>query len=281
MPSVEQGLAGLGLNFFGNLPTIGGQFVEKGAQFLVDNQNRNLALDQQRVDDKNADLMREFAKMGIRWRVEDAKAAGLHPLAALGMQPAQGSPVYSLPPYSPGMDVSRAARAGMTHGERLSSVMEMLTLQRAGLENELIASQIARMRGDGPPVPEYNPQPHDPIIGSSHDKSLDPGAINSITYARMPGGKVMVTPSKDIKERLEDNATMETMWEVLIRTGKVPQPPRDMLPPGAVQWGDFNRVTMTFSPLYPEPTSSRGLSDFVDRLQDFGSQFKKNLRHFR
>jgi len=31
-----------------------------------------------------ADNQREFAKMGIRWRVEDAKAAGLHPLVAMG-----------------------------------------------------------------------------------------------------------------------------------------------------------------------------------------------------
>lgn len=33
--------------------------------------------------DKNIALQREFAQMGIRWRVEDAKAAGLHPMYAL------------------------------------------------------------------------------------------------------------------------------------------------------------------------------------------------------
>lgn len=272
-------LANVGLKVIGSIPPVSQHLIDKVSQV---HQQLNLpAMVSSEVDEKNAALQREFAQMGIRWRVQDAKAAGLHPLAALGMQPAQASPSYSLPPYSPGMDVSRAARAGMTNSDRVLNMMELLSLQRAGLENELLASQIARMRGDAPPVPEYNPQPHEPVMASSHDMSLDPGGINSITYARMPGGKVMVTPSKDIKERLEDNATMETMWEVLIRTGKVPQPPRDMLPPGAVQWGDFNRVTMTFSPLYPEPTSSRGLSDFVDRLQDFGSQFKKNLRHFR
>lgn len=35
---------------------------------------------------------KEFAQHGLRWRVEDAKAAGLHPLSALG---AQGLPAYS------------------------------------------------------------------------------------------------------------------------------------------------------------------------------------------
>lgn len=42
---------------------------------------------------KNANLQRQFAKMGIRWRVADAKAAGLHPLAALGSSGASGSPI--------------------------------------------------------------------------------------------------------------------------------------------------------------------------------------------
>lgn len=41
----------------------------------------------------SADLQREFAKHGVQWRVEDAKAAGLHPLAALGMMPASASPI--------------------------------------------------------------------------------------------------------------------------------------------------------------------------------------------
>jgi hypothetical protein len=33
---------------------------------------------------------KEFAKMGIRWKVNDAKAAGLHPLAALGAHTSSG-----------------------------------------------------------------------------------------------------------------------------------------------------------------------------------------------
>lgn len=36
---------------------------------------------------------KEFAKKGIQWRAEDARKAGIHPLAALGAQTAQYSPV--------------------------------------------------------------------------------------------------------------------------------------------------------------------------------------------
>ena len=39
-------------------------------------------------------LQKEFAQHGVRWRVEDAKAAGIHPLAALGMSPNQATPVH-------------------------------------------------------------------------------------------------------------------------------------------------------------------------------------------
>ncbi|UDN67507.1 DNA pilot protein [robinz microvirus RP_35] len=39
------------------------------------------------------DAQREFAQMGIRWKVEDAKAAGVHPLYALGAQTHSYSPV--------------------------------------------------------------------------------------------------------------------------------------------------------------------------------------------
>lgn len=52
-----------------------------------------------RANATNAALMREqmamqeeFARYGIRWRVEDAKAAGLHPLSALGATPASYTP---------------------------------------------------------------------------------------------------------------------------------------------------------------------------------------------
>jgi hypothetical protein len=48
-------------------------------------------------DDKNYDRQKQFAKNSIRWRVQDAKKAGIHPLAALGAggstyQPTMGAP---------------------------------------------------------------------------------------------------------------------------------------------------------------------------------------------
>jgi hypothetical protein len=44
---------------------------------------------------KNRALQREFAQNQIRWKVADAKAAGLHPLAALGATSTPYNPVSS------------------------------------------------------------------------------------------------------------------------------------------------------------------------------------------
>lgn len=51
-------------------------------------------MDKEEGEDQR-EQQREFAQHGIRWRVEDAKAAGLHPLAAIGAAGASYSPVIT------------------------------------------------------------------------------------------------------------------------------------------------------------------------------------------
>lgn len=94
---------------------------------------------------------KEFAQKGIQWRVADAKAAGIHPLYALGAQPMSftpssvGADPLSYAVSDLGQDVSRAAEAVMSGPERVQAkVMAGLQLERAGLENDLLRSQIAR-----------------------------------------------------------------------------------------------------------------------------------------
>jgi hypothetical protein len=53
-------------------------------------------------------LQKEMAKNGIQWRVADAKKAGLHPLAALGMSPNQATP--TLVGDRPGDAISEGAK---------------------------------------------------------------------------------------------------------------------------------------------------------------------------
>lgn len=46
------------------------------------------------ANDANYNAQKEFAQMGIRWKVADAKAAGIHPLYALGANTVSFSPSY-------------------------------------------------------------------------------------------------------------------------------------------------------------------------------------------
>lgn len=107
----------------------------------------------------------------IQRRVADAKAAGIHPMFALGANVSSPSVSVGGDPMasalsSMGQDLSRAARAGMNGGQRAESdELQMLALDRARLGNELLRTQIAsinaRMQQSqiGPPVPTDTEEP--------------------------------------------------------------------------------------------------------------------------
>ena len=113
----------------------------------------------------NLNAQKEFAQHGLRWRVEDAKAAGLSPLAALGGASFQPStPHVAFPQKSRsgsaertlrgiGQDISRAVRAQMTPEEK-----------RVSLANARIAEADAKLKElqvkrqiEGPGSPNFNP----------------------------------------------------------------------------------------------------------------------------
>lgn len=85
----------------------------------------------------NADLQREFAKNGITWRVEDAKRAGLHPLAALGMIPASGQGI------SIGDTTGESfSHAGQSIGGALQRGLSQDDQEAISLQKKLLLSQI-------------------------------------------------------------------------------------------------------------------------------------------
>lgn len=115
---------------------------------------------------KNRNLQREFAQSGIQWKVADAKAAGVHPLYALGAS------THSFSPVSAGSDlggagesVGRAIHSTMAPDERgASKVMERLAVERATLQNDQLKLDIMASRnkllsqaGTGKPIPSAGP----------------------------------------------------------------------------------------------------------------------------
>lgn len=100
------------------------------------------------INQANYEHQKEFAQNGIRWRVADAKAAGLHPLAALGAQTSGYTPsavVGDSPDFSflrdIGQDVGRAIDAKSTAAERAANKAKIdqgtnLELEGKALDND-------------------------------------------------------------------------------------------------------------------------------------------------
>lgn len=100
--------------------------------------------------DKQAKLQKEFAQKGIQWKVADAKAAGIHPLAALGAQTTSYAPtsVGDLGLSSMGQDIGRAVDSARSATGKVGAhnTMTKLAVERSGLENELLKTKIASER---------------------------------------------------------------------------------------------------------------------------------------
>lgn len=151
-----------------------GQAVGGAAGLFGGGGNNNNFYNSLAIMREQAQLQREFAQNGIRWKVEDAKAAGLHPIYALG----GGGASYSPSAVSVGSDTSadlgrdlgnmgaglgRAVAAAGSKEDRAATeyttAMRALGLQRAGLENQNLELQIAASRAAlqraqlGPPMP--------------------------------------------------------------------------------------------------------------------------------
>lgn len=114
---------------------------------------------------QNERLQKEFAQNGIRWKVEDAKAAGVHPLYAIGASGSSYSPVsvgsnIGAAMAQSGQDISRAMNATRPLDEREKWIQDMqdnmlyLDMQRRELENLLIQRQINQSFNQvGPALP--------------------------------------------------------------------------------------------------------------------------------
>lgn len=207
---------------------------------------------------KNRDLQREAAMHGLSWRVADAKAAGLHPLIGAGAQPTMltGAQSADVPNTaigdavtSMGQDLSRASNMRKTQADlEYEQLTRSLALERARLQNDLLDTQISRLRsepgdparvsGDGNvevrPSSIYSTTPGQPNVQA--------GAISDLQLQRTGTGYGYV-PSQQAKERMEDSLLLEGEWYWRNRIrpwiGASPppgaKPPSEPLPPG-MEW---------------------------------------------
>lgn len=167
----------------------GSAFMNRGdASGLSRDDQRFLADHQWKMDLRNEQFQNDLAKHGIKWRVQDAEDSGLHPLAALGVNPASGgfsasafnsgSPAtsrgsrFATALSNTGQDVSRAIAATQTEDERLRNRAEihktfaetdyfhaLADQVRNGPQNPPMPNRLSLYRNpDGSVVQGYSPE---------------------------------------------------------------------------------------------------------------------------
>lgn len=181
---------------------------------------------QQAIAAKNFEMQEQFAKKGIRWKVNDARKAGIHPLYALGAQTTSFSPVsvgssvdtsFGSAVASMGQDLSRAINATRTAPERLDAyakTVQDLSLTKMGLENELLASQVAKLKASiNPPMPDIIPEgksdERPPILVDGDKWNTNPRTSNAEDIEKRYGDDVfspgfLVTGWSDLKHNLRN-----------------------------------------------------------------------------
>lgn len=189
------------------------------------------------INQRNYDMQKEFAQMGIRWRAEDARAAGLHPLAAIGANVTGASPSYTMQASNPsrsnyretfgelGQNISRAINATATMEER---AITRERIRGAQLDNTIKEIEIRKLNSS-PPLPLPTPgQPSADWVESSYP---------SVAYMRSPTGLVPIMPP-NLAEALESDQTGQGQWLIRYRGGPnvnpIERPAKEMLPPGKV-----------------------------------------------
>lgn len=168
---------------------------------------------QEQTNAQNIAYQTEFAQNGIQWKAADARAAGINPLAALGANTASFSNVVAPQPGATnarpgdalsgaGQSVGRAiASTQSADDQAFNEASRALMLQKAGLQNELLQSQIENSRkvttfqpGNGPATPS----PAQTYAGGiPADVMVQPGtSFNSRWQDRVAGAGVQVDPDK-------------------------------------------------------------------------------------
>lgn len=249
---------------------IGGYFDQQARKNAADHAAR-----------ANYAQQKEFAQSGIQWKVEDAKKAGIHPLAALGASTPTTGGTHTV--GGGGSDlgsglaamsqtVGRAIQASSTADQRTMTNLSIRNAETelAGkeLDNQIKQSQLNQMNSVGPAFPSAN-DPHmiegqgdalpgvriTPSESAASEKGrpgIQAGAINSLRYTRESNGNIGVAPSKDMKEAIEDDVIGENLWHLKNRLIPPPPNPRHYpLSRGATEW-KWSPLRQEFVPYNPK-----------------------------
>lgn len=92
---------------------------------------------QEKMHKENMRMQREFAQNSIKWRVDDAKRAGIHPLAALGSQATYYTPTST----QSHNELSDIAGGVADSANSIGRSMQILALDNQDSQNKLLQAQ--------------------------------------------------------------------------------------------------------------------------------------------
>lgn len=137
-------------SIFGGVGSAVGGIVD-GVLGMKSDKDKSQAQQQaaQQAAQLNYEQQKEFAQHGIRWRVEDAKEAGLHPLAALGAQSPSYTPTFQSDAFYQEPTSSVLSRGLHSMGQNISRAKAAkIQEEDRALENAWKAAQIKRLEAD-------------------------------------------------------------------------------------------------------------------------------------
>lgn len=299
------------MSFLGPLLTgvgsiVGGLFgmsgAQSGAKAAVKGSKIN-AKAAMYANEQNLKYQRMFARKGIRWRVRDARLAGINPLAALGAQTNSFSPsfisgnpgdghieagrIQAAGADSMGQAIGRAASAFGDIDDRNNAYlarMQELQLQNATLNNAVLASQVANLNqpGNPPPTPTnrwlvdgqgqttlgrtsplIQDQPLKRVVANPEASSQEPGSVTDVGFLRTASGGMAPVMSTDAKERLEEDWIGSLTWNLRNRILQNLQ--IGLNPPPGMKGAWYNPADQSYHP-------------GNDRADQSGDWFKKNSK---
>lgn len=260
--------------------------------------DRGAAQAAREAEARNAQQQREFAQNGIRWRVDDAKAAGIHPLYALGANTSSFSPISigdtrsSSPGQAfrdSGQDVSRAISATRTAQERKFSELQLasaqLDLEGKALQNQVLSSQLRKLNSPtsvGPSLPSamdaaiipgqgnaVKVKPSEVVASAPGAPARQAGGINSYQFMRTQTG-LSVVPSTDAKERTEDDIIQQLGWtirnQILPSVSGVTAPSTKEFPLPKGQYWKWNPWAQEFQPSSKYDDLSPGPKKWINKI---------------
>lgn len=209
----------------------------------------------------------------LKWKVDGAKEAGIHPLAAIGAPSA--SPVASMvggEGYDSdfgrrmGQDIGRALVAGMNKDQR---AMTKLQIESAELDNEAKRLGILQKRKD---INDINLK-GDPTttksvgINAKVTPAQEAGDHSAFTHINIGGGALRPVQSEYAKQATEDDVLQQGAINAqIVAGGQHTKPHRSKWAKGAVDYY-YDAKQIAWIPLFKGQKKPTRMSDTLRKMK--------------